>query len=76
MEKFEEMPPFFINQEVPEKAVPKHMLDYLEKTGRSRVTTKKLLGTLSAKKMLIYEPLLQWYLAQGAEITAVYRIIK
>ena len=34
--KFEEMYPFFYNKEVPVEAVPKHMLDYLYRTGRSR----------------------------------------
>ena len=69
------MPPFFINKEVPEEVVPTHMLDYLQKTGRNRTTTQKLLGVLSAKRMLIYEPLLQWYLAHGAVITAIHQTI-
>lgn len=69
------MPLFFINREVPEEAVPQHMLDYLQKTLRTRVTTKKLLGALSARMMLIYEPLLQWYLVHGVVITEVYRTI-
>ena len=28
-EKFEEMPPFFINREMPTEVVPQHMVDYL-----------------------------------------------
>ena len=75
-EKFEEFPPFFINQVVPAAGVPQHMKDYLRGSGRIRFPAqKKLLGVLSAKKMLVYAPLLQWYLNQGLKITALYRTI-
>ena len=63
--KFEEMCPFFYNKEVPVEAVPQHMLDYLKRTKRNRGDGKKLVGALSAKKIL-YAPLLRWYLEQGA----------
>ena len=67
-QKFEEMCPFFHNKEVPAKAVPKHMKEYLKATGRKLVEkNKKLLGTLSAEKILLYEPLLQWYINHGAK---------
>lgn len=71
-EKFEEMLLFFINREVPTEVVPQHMVDYLQMTGQTRTATKKLLGTFSAEKMLIYEPLLQWYLAHRVVITAFH----
>ena len=75
-QKFEEMCPFFHNKEVPAKAVPKHMKEYLKATGRKLVEkNKKLLGTLSAEKILLYEPLLQWYINHGAKITRIYRTI-
>lgn len=35
-EKFEEMPPLFYNKEIDEVAIPKEMLEYLERTGRNR----------------------------------------
>ena len=54
----------------------KKMLDYLEETGRSRIKSKKLLSCLYAEKILLYEPLLKWYLDHGAQITAVYRTIE
>ena len=75
---FEEMPPLFYNKEVPEAAVPPQMLAYLQKTGRTRQTAadqKKVLGALSADKILLYAPLLKWYVEHGLEITAVYRTI-
>ena len=36
---------------------------------------KKLIGTLSAERMLIFAPLLRWYLDHGLIITKVYRAI-
>ena len=75
-QKFEEMCPFFHNKVVPTKAVPKHMKEYLRATGRKTVEkNKKLMGTLSAQRILLYEPLLQWYINHGAKITRVYRTI-
>ena len=67
--KFEEMCPFFYNKEVPVEAIPQHMLDYLKRTKRNRGDGKKLVGALSAKKILLYAPLLRWYLEHGAVIT-------
>ena len=59
--KFEEMPPLFINKEIPEEAMPPAMMDYLKRTGRSRTAgQRKLVGALSAQKMLIYAPMLRW----------------
>ena len=74
---FEEMPPLFYNKEIREAAVPSEMLAYLQKTGRTRQAAdqKKVLGALSADKILLYAPLLKWYLEHGLEITAVYRTI-
>ena len=51
------------------------MKNYLKTTGRNRSKGRKLVGALSAEKMLLYAPLLQWHLAHGAEIRAVHRTI-
>ena len=52
------------------------MKKYLKATGRTpSQKSKKLLGTLKAKKILLYAPLLKWYVEHGAEITFVYRTI-
>ena len=73
--KFEEMCPFFYNKVVPVEAVPEHMLKYLRDTGRKRGDDRKLMGVLSAQKMLVYAPLLLWYVDHGAVIKRVYRTI-
>lgn len=52
------------------------MHDYLQESGRTRFPNqKKLLGVLSGKTMLIYAPLLHWYLFSRLKIGAVYRTI-
>ena len=56
-----EMCPFFYNKKVPVEAVPQQMLDYLKRTGRNCGDGKKLVEVLSAKKLLVYAPLLRWY---------------
>ena len=74
--EFEEFPPIFINQSVGEKGIPQHMKDYLTKSGRTATPNqKKLLGVLKAKKVLLYAPLLHWYIEHGVEIKAVHRTI-
>ena len=60
-----EMCPFFYNKKVPVEAVPQQMLDYLKRTGRNRGDGKKLVGALSAEKLLVYAPLLRWYVDHG-----------
>ena len=56
--KFEEMPPFFCNKQIPEQAVPPHMKAYRDRTGRTQSKSQKLVGALSADKILLYAPLL------------------
>ena len=51
------------------------MKDYMERTGRKRGEGKKLVGALSAQNLLLYAPLLKWYVKHGAKIMAVYRTI-
>ena len=73
---FEEFPPLFVNQSVGAEGIPQHMQDYLAKSNRAFLPDqKKLLGVLQTKKVLLYAPLLKWYLDHGLQITAVHRTI-
>ena len=70
------MCPFFYNKQVPAEAILQHMQDYLKSTGQTRGDGKKLVvGALSAEKLLVYAPLLQWYIDHGVEVTAVHLTI-
>ena len=74
--KFEDFPPLFINRAVPEAAIPDHMKQYLHNSGRSVIPDqRKLLGVMSASKILLYAPLLEWYVDMGLTLKAVYRTI-
>ena len=75
-DKFSEMSPFFVVQEIPDSCVPANMKKYQIDTGRTTAEgTKKLLGLMKAEKILIYTPNLKWFLRHGLEITAVYEFI-
>ena len=72
-DKFSEMSPLFVVQEIPDRDIPEEMKIYKEKTGRKTVKgTKKLLGVMKAKKILFYMPLIAWYLQHGLRLTAVH----
>ena len=62
-DKFSEMSPLFLVQEIPGRDIPEEIKIYKEKTGRKTVKgTKKLLGAMKAKKILLCTPLIEWYL--------------
>ena len=76
-DKFSEMPPMFVAQEIPDCYISEEMKIYEEKTGRKTVKgTKKLLGVMKAKKILLYKPVIQWCLQHGLRLTAVYQLIQ
>ena len=76
-EKFEEMAPLFVVQEIPEELVPEHMKKYKKETGRATVKgTKKLCGVMKAEKILLYTPVIKWYLEHGLKITAVHQLLE
>ena len=75
-ENFEEMLPSFYNKPVSRAAVPQHMKDYLARCKRKPMhDQQKLFGALSALRILLYAPLLKWYLDHGLKVTTVHRTI-
>ena len=73
---FSEFSPLFILSEVPEDQIPQHMKDYKINTGRKKIkNNKKLLGVMKAEKILLYSPLLKWYLNHGLQITKIHKYI-
>ena len=68
--RFSEFCPLFVISEVPEDQIPQHMKDYKINTGRKMIkNNKKLLGVMKAEKILLYSPLLKWYLNHGLQVT-------
>ena len=73
---FSEFSPLFILSEVPEDQIPQHMKEYKINTGRKKVkNNKKLLGVMKAEKILLYSPLLKWYLNHGLQVTKIHKYI-
>ena len=69
---FSEFSPLFVISEVPEEQIPQHMKDYQINTGRKKIkNNKKLLGVMKAEKILLYSPLLKWYLNHGLQFTKI-----
>ena len=76
LDKFSEFSPLFILSEVPEGQIPQHMKDYKINTGRKKIkNNKKLLGVMKAEKILLYSPLLKWYLNHGLQVTKIHKYI-
>ena len=76
LDKFSEFFPLFILSEVREDQIPQHMQDYKINTGRKKIkNNKKLLGVMKAEKILLYSPLLKWYLNHGLQVTKIHKYI-
>ena len=76
-DKFSEMAPLFVVQEISDRDIPEDMKIYKEKSRRKTMKgSKKLLGAMKAKKILLYTPLIDWYLNHGLRLTAVHQLIE
>ena len=74
--RFSEFSPLFILAEVPEEQIPQHMKNYQINTGKKKIkNNKKLLGVMKAEKILLYSPLLKWYLNHGLQVKKIHRYI-
>ena len=74
--RFSEFCPLFVISEVSEDQIPQHMKDYKINTGRKMIkNNKKLLGVMKAEKILLYSPLLKWYLNHSLQVTKIHRYI-
>ena len=52
------------------------MQDYKINTGRKKIkNNKKLLGVMKAEKILLYSPLLKWYLNHGLQVPKIHKYI-
>ena len=70
MEKIQKIPPAVLQQPDPGRGG-----DYQERTGCTDSKAKKLCRWLAGEKLLVYAPLLEWYLDHGLEITAVCQTV-
>ncbi|KAG3148564.1 hypothetical protein PC128_g23561 [Phytophthora cactorum] len=79
-EYFSEMTPIFKKTLIDcsdENIIGQHMFEYNDARKQSRSKpARKLIGSYFGEKILIYAPLLKWYIAHGMEITKTYSFIK
>lgn len=70
MEKIRRIPLTVLQQRDPSRGG-----DYQQRTSRTDSKAKTLCRWLAGERLLVYVPLLEWYLDHGLEITAVHRTI-
>ena len=70
-ETFSEFPPIFIITQVPDEQIAPAMRAYRDRPGRAK-GARKLVSVLEAKKVVLYSPLIKWYLQKGLIIDQFY----
>ena len=76
-DKFSKMKSLFVVQQIPERNTPQELNMYKEKTGRKTIKeTKKLLGVMKAKKIILYTLIIRWSLEHGLRLTPVHQLVE
>jgi ribA/ribD-fused uncharacterized protein len=70
------MSPIFCTSEVSPSEAGDFMKTYMEKNEQSMKPRRLLVGGMSAKKIMLASPLLQWYLSEGLTVTRVYQVVE
>ena len=70
-EQFSEFPPFFIVTQVPDEQIAPAMKAFRDRTGRAK-GARKFVSVLAAKRVVLYSPLIKWYLQKGLIIDQFY----
>ncbi|ETI31222.1 hypothetical protein F443_21775 [Phytophthora nicotianae P1569] len=76
---FSEMTPIFKNIEIDPSSVDiigEHMYTYNQSKESKAAKSKKLIGSYFGTRILIYAPLLKWYLEHGLIVTKTYSFVK
>ena len=75
-EKFSEMTPIFKNTKIKFEDIGEFMQNYHKENDIKFNEGNKLIGSYFGKGIVLYTPLLKWYLQQGLEITKFHCAIK
>ena len=73
---FSEFPPIFKNFVIQEKHLSKYQKDLLKKHNKKLDKNKKLIQSFVGDKILIYSPLLKWYVKHGLVVSKIHRFIE
>lgn len=74
--KFSEFPPIFKNMVIEDHHLGAYMKDLRREKDKKLGDNRKLVSLYGAKKILLYTPLLKWYLEHGLIVTKVHSFIK
>eukprot|EP00732_Lithocolla_globosa_P000459 Lithocolla_globosa_v1_NODE_138_length_5823_cov_17.507628.p1 type:complete len:551 gc:universal NODE_138_length_5823_cov_17.507628:3490-1838(-) len=76
--KFGEMQPIFKNVEFENNSetVGEYMSELIKELEMKTSKQRKLIGSMFGEKVLLFSPLLKWYLEHGLVVTKVYSYIK
>ena len=71
------MAPLFVVQEIPGCNISEKIKICKEKTGRKSIKgTQKLLSVMEGENILLYTPLIKWYLKNALRPTAVHQLVE
>ena len=75
-ERFSEMTPIFKNAEIKFEDIGEYMQNYHTENDIKFNKGNKLIGSYFGKEIVLYSPLLKWYLQEGLIITKFHCAIK
>jgi len=73
---FEEMPPIFKNVVIPEEEVSDLMREYAKEKNITIGKSKKLISSMRGERILLFTPLLKWYLSHGLIVEKIHQVIQ
>ena len=75
-EYFSEMTPIFKNAKIKFNDIGEYMQNYHTQNNIKFMEGNKLIGSYFGKEILLYTPLLKWYIKKGLKITKFYNAIE
>jgi len=75
-EYFKEMTPIFKNAKIKFDDIGEYMQNFHKENNIKFVEGNKLVGSYFGKEIVLYTPLLKWYIQKGLKITKFYNAIK
>ena len=77
MDKLNEFCLLFIVDTILNELIPFYIKENQERIGQKTILgTRKLLGVMRAEKILLYLPLLKWYLSHELKVTTIHKYLK
>ena len=73
---FEDMPPIFKNKLIKLENIGEHMQQFHADNNIKFIESEKLIGSYFGEKIMLYTPLIKWYIEHGLEITKFHCAIK